>query len=142
MKARSFFRGSLIFPILLPLVLLPFDANVVSVILILSLGFGGVAYLVFAILMFLRLGRLSTAESMERLLFKAPLLFIPIQAATWILWFYIQRFSIPNLAGGWEAIPIFGFYGLLIGYAYVSFVYLFYVLLIKMGVICDQVDAP
>lgn len=142
MRARSFFRGSLVLPILLPLALLPFDANAVSVLLILSLGFGGIAYLVFAVLIFLRLGQLSTAESMERLLFKAPLLFIPIQAATWVLWFYIQKFSNPDLTGGWEALPAFGFYGLLIGYAYVAAVYLFYVLLIKVGVICEQMDAP
>lgn len=129
-------------PILLPLALLPFGANVVLAILSLSLGFGGIAYLIFAVLIFVRLGQLSTAKSMERLLFKAPLLFIPIQAATWILWFYIQKFSNPDLAGGWEAIPAFGFYGLLIGYTYVTFVYLFYVLLLKVCVICEQVDAP
>lgn len=142
MRARSFFRGSLLLPIFLPLAMLPFGMNVVSAILMLSLAFGGIAYLIFAFLIFWRLGRLSTAKSMERLLFKAPLLFIPIQATTWMLWFYIQKFSNPDLTGGWGTIPVFALYGLFIGYAYVAVVYLIYVLFIELGVIYEQTDAP
>lgn len=121
--------------------MLPFDINAVSAILMLSLAFGGLAYLFFAGLMFWKLGRLSTAKSMKRLLFKAPILFIPFQVATWILWFYIQKFNNSDLTGGWDAILVFAFYGLFIGYAYVAVVYLIYVLLIELGVIHEQMDA-
>ena len=109
-------------PIAVPLVFLPFGVNAVSAILLFSLAFGGLQYLLFACFMFYFIGRLKDAARIQRLSYWAPVLFIPIQASGWLIYGYIERLSNPKLVGIWDGLPVFAVYILIVGYVYVGLV--------------------
>lgn len=123
MSPRTYYRASLLFPLLLPIaMLLLAGESSVAAILFISLGFGGVAYLVLAVVLYIWLGHLSSVAEMRRLSYKVPLLFIPVQSGFWLISYYVERMSNPELVGGWEGLPVFAVYILIIGYSYVLLV--------------------
>lgn len=123
MSARTYFRLSLLLPLLLPVALLPFtDLSGIVAILWMSLGFGGPAYILYGVIIFLWLGKISTSWGMRKLTYWAPIIFIPIQSVSWLIHFHLQKQSNPELTGGIEGIPVFAVYILLLGYIYVGIV--------------------
>jgi hypothetical protein len=132
-KDQTFFRVMLCLPILTPLVLLPFGLNAVIGVMLLSLTFGGIQYIIFALVLFFIIGRIKEINLLKRLLNLAPLLFLPVQIIGWLLSGYIERLSNPNLTGIWGALVPFTFYVLVIGYCYVGLIYFMYGLCRRLG---------
>jgi hypothetical protein len=120
-------------PLVAPLVLLPFGINAVIGVLMLSLTYAGIQYVIFATAVFFYIGRVKEIDHLKRLLYLAPLIFLPVQALGWILSGYYERLSDPNLTGIWSGLIPFAFYGLLIGYVYVGIIRLVYALFQKLG---------
>lgn len=116
LKPTTFFRVALAVPLVVPFAVLPFGMNAVVGVFLLSLAFGGVQYVLFAGALFLAIGRFRSAERITRLSFWAPVLFVPVQAAGWLL--YVQH-SEPQ--GQFEPSQLLpgAVYSLLLGYAYV-----------------------
>ncbi|MBI5007435.1 MAG: hypothetical protein HZB95_10000 [Nitrosomonadales bacterium] len=126
MSPIRFFRIALILPIALPLVFLPFGMNVASAVLLLSLVFGGIQYLLFACVMFFLIGRIKDEARIQKLSFCAPLLFIPIQGGGWLLYEYIDQLFNPDIIYSWGELIPFAVYILIIGYVYVGLVNIVY----------------
>jgi hypothetical protein len=99
MLPSTFFRISIALPIILPLLMFPFGANIVSGFLILSLFFGGVQYVLFAIWLFFAIGKKKSSAEIRYLSFRAPLLFVPLQIIGWFLWLSYKGRSNLELAG-------------------------------------------
>ena len=138
MSVVSFFRFSLALPLILPLLLMPFGLNAVGVLLYLALGFGGLQYLLFALLMSYYIGKLRTERRIRHLSYWAPVMFVPIQALGWVLWAGYQWYINPNTSGVFTPLLPFAAYTIIIGYAYVGVVNIFYVLFRGVG----WVNAP
>jgi len=117
MTPVQFYRGSLLAPLVLPIVLFP-----VAGFLLVPLAFGGLEYIVFATVLGVIVGRLKTAQRIQRLARWAPVLFVPIQALSWIIQGEIERTSNPGLVWIYEPLPLFAVYVLIFGYAYVALV--------------------
>lgn len=126
MKPATFFKVSLVLPLLLPLALMPFGMELVTGLLVLSIAFGGIQYILFAILMFYVIEKLKKGIKIQQLSFFAPILFIPIQAGGWVIYGYYDKFSNPQVTGIWDPVLPFAFYTLIVGYPYVLFVNLVY----------------
>lgn len=121
-RPTSFFRVALVLPALAPIAALPFGVNSVVAILMLSLQFGGIQYLVFALVVFVMLGRMKSLRSRLVLLWMSPVLFIPIQFIGWVVRQYIERFLNPELVLSWESIYPMITFTLILGYGYVILV--------------------
>jgi hypothetical protein len=131
MTPVTYFRASLLLPIAAPLALLPFGMNAVAAILLMSLGFGGIQYVIFAAFLFWWIGRLKTPRRIRRLSLIAPLCFVPVQAAGWVIYGYLSTLSIPGPTGIWNVLPAFAVYTLVIGYVYVGIVNLLYAIFFR-----------
>ena len=93
-----------------------------SIVLLGSLLFGGVAYLVTAAVLWVRFGRCQSIASALRLGFTAPLFFIPLQLLAMLLLFLlhptieaslVDRLTNGLMLGLWTSV-----YGLIFGYFY------------------------
>ena len=89
-----------------------------------SLFYGGVAYLVTAAVLWVRIGRCQSRNSALGLIFTAPLLFIPLQFIGMLLLFLLhptieaslgERLTNGSLLGLWTCA-----YGLIFGYFYAT----------------------
>ena len=89
-----------------------------------SIFYGGVAYLISAAVLWVRFGRCQSKGSALRLLFTAPLFFIPLQLIAMLLLFLlhptieaslVDRLTNGLLLGLWACV-----YGLIIGYFYAT----------------------
>jgi hypothetical protein len=125
----------------MPLLLLPFGISAVLALLFMSLAFGGVQYVIFALLLFVVIGRLETTKQIERLSYWAPLMFVPFQAIGWLTYSYIQRLSNPEMTGIWPALFPLAVYALFIGYSYVGLIALLNWLLARQGWVRDSTTA-
>lgn len=107
-------------PLVLPLLLLPFGRNVVSVVFSLSLLYGGVPYLPFAVVLFVLIGRLGSSASIQRLSYFAPFLFIPVQAVGCTMYEAVFKWLHPESAesAGW--LSMFMLFSFALGYVYVA----------------------
>ena len=85
MSAVLFFRLALLLPFAIPLVSLFLGENQLTNVLTMSLKFSGVQYLLFAIFLYYRIGRLRDPRRIRRLLYWAPVLFIPVQVSPFLL---------------------------------------------------------
>jgi hypothetical protein len=139
MSPIRFFRIALLLPIAVPLLLLPFGLNAVLGVLILSLTFGGLQYLLFAGIMYYWIGSLKEAALIQRSSYWAPVLFIPIQAGGWLMYGYYERLSNPNLVGIWDGVLVFSIYIIILGYVYVGLVNLAYSFVKKSGIAPSEV---
>jgi hypothetical protein len=137
MSPVTFFRISLVLPIVLPLVALPFGMNAVAGILLIALTFGGAQYIAFALWLFFAIGRKQSSERIQKLSIISPLLFVPIQAVGWVAWGYYGRLSNPELVGIWEPLVVFAVYTLAVGYLYVGIVNLAFWVCKQKGIISE-----
>ena len=137
MSPATFFRASLIAPLGLPLLALPFGSSFVFGLLFIALGFGGAQYAIFALYLFYAIGKKKNLKAIQNLALLAPVLFIPLQATGWVGWCYYERLSNPDLVGIWEPLLPFALYSLVIGYGYVGLVFGIYWLLKKLALITD-----
>jgi hypothetical protein len=130
---RQFFLAVLLLPILVPLLFLLMNFDKAGAILFLSLIFGGAQYLIFAILVTVLLLRNDNIRFVRRLVWLAPLLFVPIQGVGWILWRIFT--GDVELNGIIPELIMFGIYSILVGYVYVLIASLLYYLSIRCGFI-------
>lgn len=133
MTPRTYFRLSLLAPLLLPLLALPLGVNAVFAVLMLSLVFGGAQYAIFALCLFVAIGRLRSTSRILRLVYWSPILFVPIQALGWLAYCAFERHRHPELSGGWEELLPGAVYSLLVGYGYALVVHAGFALLEKLG---------
>jgi hypothetical protein len=127
MTPASYFRCALAAPVQIGLVLLPLGPAV--------LVFGGIQYLIFAIWMFITIGRKADARAIQKLSYVAPILYLPIQALGWIVYAYSQT---SWSAGVWEPLLPLAVYSLGLGYVVVVLVNALYSLLKATKVIPDS----
>lgn len=134
MTPKTFFRLSLLLPVVAPVVAFMIGpTNMVLALLMFSLGFGGVAYIPFAAVAFVAIGRFRTAWGIQKLSFIAPLVFFPFQAM-FVLAVYAMD-TMPNFRLGeyLKFLAPFAFYVAIIGYSYVVIVNLAYLALARLG---------
>jgi hypothetical protein len=130
--ARTYFRTAFLAPYLIPLALYLFNARALATFLAAGAFIGGLAYVIFALVMCLVIGRLGSLAAIRSLWWAAPPLFVLFHTATWlVLWpgyvfWELPRHSILAL------IVVFPFY-LTVGYAYVILIMMGYGLLSRMG---------
>lgn len=131
MSPRTFFRLALLMPIATPPLLLPFGTNIFATLLYMSLIFGGVQYIVFALVLFIVIGKLKVTKQIKQLMYWAPLMYLPFQAIGWFAFSHLQDQSSLGLIDTWSALLPFVVYSLLIGYAYVGLALLLSLLLVS-----------
>ena len=132
---KNFYRAAIIFPVLLPILLLPFDVGTISAVLLLSLWFAGAPYLLFALVTFVWIGRTQHQEHLGSAMWVTPLVFLPFSVTGWLLHQWLERASNPNLVVSTaELYPIAAF-TLLVGYAYVLLAQFVLFVLRRMGVV-------
>lgn len=121
-RVLVFFRIALVLPILAPFIVLPFGINAFLAILALSINFAGIQYILFAVTMYCVLGRLRSAGAMHRLMWAAPVLFLPFLIGGWLLrdWQSNDSGSLWSSIG-WDLLPLV-VYGIVLGYFYVLIV--------------------
>lgn len=102
-------------------------------VLMLSVVFGGVQYAVFAICIFVVIGRLQSTCSILRLVYWAPILYVPVQALGWIAYSTYLRHRQPEMGPGWEELLPGAAYSLLVGYVFALVVHAGFALLTKIG---------
>lgn len=123
MNPKTFFRLSLLLPVLAPAVaFLIGPVNMLFGLLMFSLGFGGVAYIPFALVAFVSIGRLSSARSMQILSCFAPVLFFFFEAIFLLGICYLDMRPNFQLGGCLESMQPFAFYSAILGYGYVAIV--------------------
>jgi len=118
-QPTSFLRAALLLPVLTPIAALPFGINAVAALLMLSLQFGGIQYLIFAVVAFIVLGRLKNSRSKHKLLWLSPLLFLPLEITGWAIRQHMECTLNRDVIFSWEFIYPMTAFTLLIGYAYV-----------------------
>ena len=123
-------------PLVVPgIVYLVVPESLVAGLLLFSLGFAGLPYLLFGLFLFFILGRIESESRMFALALTAPLAFAPIFLAFWTIRFFVEKIDNPNLVAGWEATPAFLIYIGVIGYSYVVIALLGYFCLKKFGLV-------
>ena len=137
MPPKIFLRFLLLLPLVLPLLAGGFvlarrfagesisgELAINAVVLWGSIFYGGVAYLIAAAVLWIRFGRCQSKGSALRLLFTAPLFFIPLQLIAMLLLFLlhptieaslVDRLTNGLLLGLWTCV-----YGLIFGYFYAT----------------------
>lgn len=137
MRTVSFYRLALLLPLAVPLALLPRGQSALVGVLMMSVLFGGAQYLVFAIGLSVWMGRVQhDTARMERRLFWAPPLFIPVQAVGWLLFALVQG-APGTLPGALWLLPPFTLWCLLLGYAYLGMARLACAALRRLGWVRD-----
>ena len=139
MKSKTYFRASLLIPLALPIVLYPLgvSSGITSgaiFILLASLVFAGVPYLLFGAILFLWLGKMSSIKKMKTLTYITPLLFIPFYSIIFFPWAYFfddSSFSFDFFLGS-------SMYILLLGYGYVIIVNMGYLLLNRYEILHEE----
>ena len=136
MKPLTYFRCALFAPVVLPLIsYFSGSASGVAFLLVASLAFGGVPYLLLAALLWVRLGWLRSATEYFHLALLAPIVFVPLLWAAWLTLSLVDT-TVPrgpeNLL--MSLLPLGG-YALLFGYLYVLFISLLFVVLRRIGAI-------
>lgn len=131
----NFYRGALLTPIFLPILLLSFDIGNFSSLILMSLWFAGLPYIFFVILGFIFIGRIQSFDREVLIIGIAPFLFLPFVLIGRLFFQWIERTSNPNLViDAFQFIPI-AVFTLLLGYAYVLLTYFVFLALRKIGVI-------
>jgi hypothetical protein len=132
MTPLGFFRFALLVPFGMPLLALPFGVSALSAVLMLSIVLGGIQYAVFAVAMFVLLGKRGTNERMLNLCFWAPLLFLPLLLGGWAAGTTLRGYELH-----WGDLLPFTVYDLLLGYSYVGLCTMAYIGLKRCGWIRD-----
>ncbi|MGL4407612.1 MAG: hypothetical protein ACRCTU_04385 [Zoogloea sp.] len=138
MSPATFFRASLIAPLALPFLAIPFGLPSVFGLLFIALAFGGAQYAILAAYLYYAIGKKQSPGAIKKLALLAPVLFVPMQAIGWLALSYYDRLSNPNLGGIWEPLPVFAIYSLIIGYGYVGLILGIYWLLKKLALVTES----
>ena len=133
MRLVTFYRCALLLPLVAPMLFVPFGVKAALAVWMLSLGFGGAQYLVFAVAMFVIVGRVQPDDRIWQLALAAPVLFAPVALAGSVAYGYIERLSNPELVGIWDVTLPMLFYTLVFGYAYVGLGVTVYLVAKKCG---------
>jgi hypothetical protein len=134
MSEKRYFAAMLFLPLLVPVSIYVFGENLVTGVLFLSLGFSGVPYIIFSILvLFWIRGRGIT--HIRRLSYVSPILFIPMQALYLSARFAMDKAANTELTGLGGSIFVSAVYIMVIGYAYVLLVNVVYLSLVKANII-------
>lgn len=141
MKTLTFYRTTLGLPLAVPLLLFPLDRSALGGVLIMSAVFGGVQYLLFALAFGAWLGRLGAPARIDRVLWRAPLLFLPVQVIGWLLFFAVQG-EPGALYGALWMLPPLAIWCLVLGYAYVGLARLACGVLRRLGWVRDAAPLP
>jgi hypothetical protein len=123
----------LLAPLAVPFLALPFGANAMLAVLMLSLVFGGIQYAIFALCLSIVIGHMRSTPSILRLVCWAPIIFVSVQALGWLAYSVFQRLQHPEMSGIWEELLPGTVYALLIGYPYALLVHAGFALLSKFG---------
>jgi len=127
MNIKTFYRMALILPIILPLLALLFvGVTSISALLLMSLYFSGIEYLIFATIMFYLIGKYQTTQKIRRLFWLTPPIFVLLSIFGWHVRLYINTIFNPVLIFSFDMILPLLFYGLLVGYGYCLFIELIY----------------
>ena len=138
MTTVRFYRFSLLAPIVIPAAVFAIDTkSFLAYFLFLSLGFGLAPYIVFSITMYYFIGKYGKRK-LHKLLFLSPVWFAVLIVAFWEIYYAVSRINNPDIVEQWGSSVIFIPFALLIGYFYVAFVYLFYLLFEEFGRIRDS----
>ena len=103
-STRTFYRGALALPLVLPWIAVPMGWWVggwmawVSHVLVLSLLVGGVPYLLALPLLWQRIGRARTPAGQRRVVYTAPLICAPLMGVAWVL--------VYGLSEGWGPVDV------------------------------------
>ncbi len=115
MNPRTFLRTTLAAPVVVPLLALASESvSGFAFVLIMSLAFGAIPYLITAAILWVHIGRCGSQRSAIRLILLAPLIFASLQALTWLVWVWLN----PSEPSGVTVAAALAAYGLLIGYGY------------------------
>ncbi|HID49368.1 MAG TPA: hypothetical protein EYP40_07140 [Chromatiales bacterium] len=133
MSEKRYFAAMLFLPLVLPFSIFVIGENLITGILFLSLGFAGIPYLIFALLILLWI-RNRDLKSVRTLSYISPLLFIPVQAVYLGVRFVMDKLSTPELGGVGGSIFVSAVYIVIVGYAYVLLVNGGYMGLLKANV--------
>lgn len=131
MNPILFFRLALPLPLLVPIISLMLSMNFLSGFLFLSIGFGGAQYAIFAAYLFFWAGRVNDVSRIRRFTYFAPLAFIPVQWAGWIIYAYTKKMLNPGLENIWSPLLPFAVYIIFIGYMYVGIYHILYAAICK-----------
>lgn len=141
MNPRTYFRLALLTPIIFPYGAIAISSHSsMPTLLALAIGFGGLGYVVLAVIQWLKLGTLQNTRQYVRLSFTTPLIFIPIYFISWLLWCLIDQSGRVTLQNTLGSLAIFSAYILLIGYSYVSITYIGFRILNFSGLFAKYAD--
>ena len=135
MSSRRYYRLSLLLPMILPFLAVIGGENFLTDLLIGTVLFSSIPYLIFAGLFWAWLEE-KTIKSIQQASYLAPLLFVPFQVIFLLLLLTLSPPSeIFSVDGMLTAIGEFMFYALMVGYLYVFIINLGYFWLSKIGVV-------
>ncbi len=154
MSPQSFLRSLLLIPLVVPLLALGLvvvldyaGVHIIgaiqlnTLVLMSSLVFGGVPYLITASILWFRIGRCKSRKSALVLIFSAPLIFIPLQALAMLLWSLLHLSVGASLGDGFEEglmlALITAVYGLIFGYFYAICSALIFVGAVRLRLVYD-----
>lgn len=123
--AKRYFQLSLIAPIVVPILFFPFHESALFALMLISLVFGGVPYVLFSLAVFVW-SRDKTTEQLKHFSYFAPFifgLFLALFYFVYSLAFEQKDLNIRYLA---SLLGLFALYGIGMGYAYVLIVNLGY----------------
>lgn len=135
---RKYFRFSLFIPFTIPLVTVLFGFNLISGVLVMSLFYGGLPYIFFALCLFFGMDRMKTVTSIRALSYATPLLFIPFLSMFWFLPLYLFGQTSSNGISILNTLSVFVTYILIIGYFYVLLVNIVFSILVRKGMITEE----
>ena len=98
MKIKTFYRSTLILPIVVPLIFV-FSDTFLGAILLMSIWFSGIEYIVFAIMMFYLIGKAESTDRIRRLFWWSPPIFVVFAICGWFIRVCIYILANPSLSG-------------------------------------------
>lgn len=129
----TFYRGSLVLPLLIPALTWWLFPNMGTAILIMSLVIAGLPYLVFACFLIWKLGRVPANGDVPQPILLAPVYFLPFELAAFLGWSaHLEGFGL-NLLGALLGFLPIAMFLLMFGYFYVGATILLLVLFRGLG---------
>jgi len=122
MTARTYFRLSLLLPLTAPLVAAVFGVNGITAVIVMSLLFSGIPYLLFASGLYVLIGKLDGRRTLRLLSLAVPVLFVPVNALFWVVPLLLVSADAGSANGAWNTLTILSVYILVLGYAYIAIV--------------------
>jgi hypothetical protein len=129
---RTYFRISLVLPLLVPAFVWPLSGdNYLATILVLAGLIAGVPYVPFAIGIWIKLGRMAPTLQVPEVIRRAPLLFIPVELIAFICWTMYQYGINWHAFYGLVLAPLIAIFTIAFGYFYVGMACALYEFLVR-----------